>query len=83
MEAIAMDPNPQQHDEGDARVASGDLLVAADPIEDYLKILGVPNPDAYYLRRARKWPIGKYGANLIASKKRLARHAEKITAPIP
>ena len=76
-----MDQNPQQHDQGDERLAGGDLLIGADPIEGYLKILGVPNPDAYYLRRAGKWPIGKYGANLIASKRRLARHAEKITAP--
>jgi hypothetical protein len=78
MEAFAMTPN--QHEDGDERLA-GDLLVGADPIEGYLKTLGVPKPDAYYLRRSGKWPIGKYGANLIASKRRLARHAEKMTAP--
>jgi hypothetical protein len=59
----------------------GDLLVGAGPIEAHLKQLGVPNPDAYYLRRSGKLPIGKFGAHLIASRKRLARHAEKITAP--
>ncbi|HEY5965356.1 MAG TPA: hypothetical protein VIU42_15175 [Xanthobacteraceae bacterium] len=70
-----MDAN--NHAEEDA--PAGDLLVGAGPIEAHLKRLGVPDPDAYYLRRSGKWPIGKYGANLIASKRRLARHAEKIT----
>ena len=58
---------------------AGDLLVGAEKIEAHLKHFGVPNPDAYYLRRSKKWPIEKYGANLIASKRRLNRHAEKIT----
>jgi hypothetical protein len=60
---------------------AGDLLVGAGPIEAHLKQLGVPDPDAYYLRRSGKMPIGKYGANLIASKRRLARHTQKLTAP--
>ena len=76
-----MDPNPQQHDEGDERLAA-DLLVGANAIRSYLVYLGMPDDvDVYYERRAGRWPIGKHGANLIASKKRLARHAEKITAP--
>jgi hypothetical protein len=70
------DPSQTEND-----THAGDPLIGAEPIEAHLKALGVPNPDAYYLRRSKKWPIGKYGANLIASKKRLARHAEKITAP--
>jgi hypothetical protein len=73
----------QQHNRGpppgDDDDLAGDLLVGAEPIEAHLKHLGVPDPDAYYLRRSGKWPIGKYGANLIASKRRLNRHAEKIT----
>jgi hypothetical protein len=76
-------PPSQQHNRGsppDDDLA-GDLLVGAGSIEAHLKQLGVPNPDAYYLRRSGKMPIGKFGAHLIASRKRLARHAEKITAP--
>jgi hypothetical protein len=77
-----MDPN--QHDDGGERLA-GDLLVGADAIRDFLVHLGIPEPDVYYLRRAGKWPIGKTsdgrGAFLIASKRRLVRHAQKITAP--
>jgi hypothetical protein len=82
-----MDRNPTLKDEsadtGSSRPddLAGDLLLGAEPIETYLKHLGVPDPDAYYLRRARKWPIGKCGANLVASKRKLARHAHKITAP--
>jgi hypothetical protein len=78
-----MDANQQQRNEGGEPLAAGDLLVGAEPIEAHLKALGVPNPDAYYLRRSGKWPIGKYGANLIASKKRLARHAEELTRGEP
>jgi hypothetical protein len=74
-------PSLDDDDEPVERPAAGDLLIGADPIEGYLKTLGVPNPDAYYLRRSGKWPIGKYGANLIASKRRLDRHAAKITTP--
>jgi hypothetical protein len=79
MEAFAMDTT--QHDEGDAR--PGDLLVGADAIRDFLVHLGMPETiDPYYLKRAGRWPIGNTGGdggNLIASKRRLARHAEKLT----
>ena len=68
-----------QHDEDDLQVA-GDLLVGASAISAYLISLGMPDTtDAYYLRRKR-WPIGSDGGGrLIASKRRLARHADKIT----
>jgi hypothetical protein len=73
--------NPNQSDEGDAR--AGDLLVGADAIRAYLVFLGMPEDvDIYYLRRARTWPIGKTagdGGQLIASKRRLKNHAEKLT----
>jgi hypothetical protein len=76
-----MDTNPQQND-GDERLA-GDLLFGAEAIRAYLIFLGIPDPDVCYLRRAGKWPIGKTAdgksANLIASKRRLTRHVEKIT----
>ena len=78
-----MDTNQQQHDDGDERLA-GDLIVGASRIRDFLISLGMPESvDPYYLRRTRRWPIGntgRDGGNLIASKRRLARHAQKIAA---
>jgi hypothetical protein len=81
-----MDSNPNQHDEADDRLA-GDLLVGADAICAYLIFLGMPNDteasDIYYLKRAG-WPIGNTAGDsgkLIASKRRLARHTQKIAAP--
>jgi len=75
-----MDTN-QQQDGGDERLA-GDLLVGADAIRDYLVFLGMPaDIDVYYLKRLGRWPIGKTsgdGGSLIASKRRLIRHADKI-----
>jgi hypothetical protein len=72
-----------QHDEGDVR--PGDLLVGADAIRAFLVHLGMPeNTDPYYLKRSGNWPIGNTagdGGKLIASKRRLTRHAQKITAP--
>jgi hypothetical protein len=75
-----MDDTNPQHDDGDDRLA-GDLLVGAEAIAAYLVYLGVPNPDVYYLKRANVWPIGNTAGDrskLIASKRRLARHADKI-----
>jgi hypothetical protein len=78
-----MDNN--QHDEGDERLA-GDLLVGAEAILNYLIFLGMPADtdvdDVYYLKRTGRWPIGNTagdGGKLIASKRRLARHADKVT----
>jgi hypothetical protein len=55
-----------------------------DAIRAYLVSLGMPeNIDPYYLKRSG-WPIGSTsatGGKLIASKRRLARHVQKITAP--
>jgi hypothetical protein len=70
-----MDTN--QHDEGDAR--PGDLLVGADAIRAFLMHLGM-EADPYYLKRSG-WPIGNTagdGGKLIASKRRLAKHTEKL-----
>ena len=75
-----MDHN--QHGDGDERLV-GDLLVGATRIAGHIsKLIGEPvdEDDVYYFRRAGKWPIGKYGAELIASRKKLNRHAQKITA---
>jgi hypothetical protein len=64
---------------------AGDLLVGREAIRQYLTYLGMPaGADIYYLKRIG-WPIGKNGnarsAGLIASKRRLARYALKITTP--
>ena len=70
-----------QHNEADDRRA-GDLLVGASRIAAHISTLidePVTDADVYYFRRAGKWPIGKYGAELIASKTKLNHHAEKIT----
>jgi hypothetical protein len=73
-----MDTN--QHDEGNER--AGDLLVGADAIRIYLVHLGMPeSTDPYYLKRSGNWPIGNTagdGGKLIASKRRLASHTDKI-----
>ena len=75
-----MDTNQPNKDE-----LAGDLLVGADAILAYLVFLGMPeDTDVYYLKRAGRWPIGKTsggGSSLVASKRRLARHAQRITAP--
>ena len=72
-----------KHDEVADEHLAGDLLVGADAILDYLVYLGMPeDTDIYYLKRARRWPIGNTGGEggkLIASKRRLTQHAEKIT----
>jgi hypothetical protein len=74
-----MDTN-QLHHEGDF---AGDLLVGATRIAEHIsELVGEPvrAADVYYFKKMKKWPIGKHGAELIASRKRLARHAQKITA---
>ncbi len=50
-------PNPQDN-----------VLVGAEAIEAYLAEIGFPNENAYYLHRTKRWPIGKYGKYLIATK---------------
>jgi hypothetical protein len=62
---------------------AGDLLVGADAVRAFLVHLGMPETtDPYYLKRSGFWPIGNTaGADgkIIASKRRLIRHVEKIT----
>ncbi len=75
--------NQNQRNDWDERLAGGDLLVGAGAIRAFLIYLGMPEgTDPYYLKRAGRWPIGNTGdrgGKLIASKRQLARHAEKIT----
>jgi hypothetical protein len=73
--------DPTQHEEGGEH---GDLLVGARAISGFLTHLGMPaETDVYYLKRQGRWPIGSDGIKLVASKRRLIRHAQKITAPVP
>ena len=71
----------QQHDDD----LAGDLLVGADAIKSYLIFLGWPEGvDPYYLKRSGAVPIGNIGGEggkLVASKRRIANHTRKITAP--
>jgi hypothetical protein len=80
-----MDDTTTEYSEAEMR--GGDLLVGADAIRAFLIHLGLPgDTDVYYLRRARRWPIGKTGGkggSLIASKRRLSRYAEEITRGEP
>jgi hypothetical protein len=75
-----MDTNQSNKDE-----LAGDLLIGAPAILAYLVHLGMPeDTDVYYLKRAGQWPIGKTsgdGGGLVASKRRLRRHAATITNP--
>jgi len=78
----------QHHNRGppDDELA-GDLLVGRKAIQQYLAYLDMhADADIYYLKQCG-WPIGKSGssrsATLIASKRRLARYAQKLTAPQP
>jgi hypothetical protein len=74
-----MDTTPQQQDDG-----AGDLLVGADAIRAFLVGLGMPeSTDIYYLRRTGRWPLGNTAGRdgkLIASKRRLLRHLERIAS---
>ena len=69
-----------EHSEAEMR--PGDLLVGAEAIRAYLVHLGMPeDTDIYYLKRTRRWPIGNTAGDsgkLIASKRQLLQHAEKI-----
>jgi hypothetical protein len=61
---------------------AGDLLIGATAIRAFLVYLGMPKgTDPYYLKRSG-WPMGNTaGSNgkIIASKRRLIRHIEKLT----
>jgi hypothetical protein len=56
---------------------ANDLLRGARRIGKYI---GATEDQVHYLYRSRKWPIGKLGKDLIASKAQLTKHANKITA---
>jgi hypothetical protein len=70
---------PPEDDESVERLA-GDVLLGAKSIAEYITSLGFPvtETDIYYLHRMKKWPFSKYGAFLVASKRRLTSHAEQL-----
>jgi hypothetical protein len=60
-----------------AETLADDLLDGAEEIRAYLGAKTVD--EIYYAYRAKIWPIGKIGKKYIASKRRLTRHANKLT----
>ena len=58
-----------------------DLLRGAAAIAAFLNELGetdVRPGNVYYLRKSGKYPIGRHGGELIASKRQLTKHAKNI-----
>jgi hypothetical protein len=74
-----MDTNEPEREYDDL---AGDLLVGGDAVRAFLVHLGMPETvDPYYLKRSG-WPIGNTSGTdgkIVASKRRLVRHVEKIT----
>jgi hypothetical protein len=75
-----------------AQQPDGDLLLGSRAIHTFLVQLGMPESAnfyyLYYLKRAGRWPIGNTGGGncggrLIASKRRLIEHIDKITRSSP
>ena len=54
-----------------------DLLIGARAIADEL---GVAVHDVYYIAKTKRFPIGKLGKNLIASRAKLRRAAQALTS---
>ena len=73
-----------QSEKSEERALAEDLLIGAEKIAAFMAtaVIGgdVDTGDVYYFRRSRKWPIGKLGKDLIASKAALTRHARKAAA---
>jgi hypothetical protein len=61
---------------------NGDESVADDVLRGAVAIgaeLGVEPADVYYIRKTQKYPIGKSGKTLIASRQELRRHHRTTT----
>ena len=71
---------PFDDDDEPVERLADDVLLGAKSIAEHITALGFPvnETDVYYLHRAKKWPFNKYGVFLIASKRRLSRHAKEI-----
>ena len=57
-----------------------DVMIGAAPIA---RFLGVPPRQVYYLAAQKRLPVGHLGNLLIASRRRLARHMDRIAAGEP
>jgi hypothetical protein len=70
--------NPEQSPQ-QAERTDDDFLKGAAAIAAHLRSSGlsVTDSDVYYLAKAKKLPIGKWGKNLIASKKQLSRNLRR------
>jgi hypothetical protein len=63
-----------------------DLLRGAAAIAEHLRSIGlkkVDEADVYYFARSKKLPIGKFGKELIASKRRLNRDLHRAAQAQP
>jgi hypothetical protein len=92
-----MENQPQQHDDGEGDLLVGAEAIAAylaflgwegadaDKVYNIVRRQrqrgesGKPRDGPS--KPSTSWPIGSDGAKLIASKRRLNKHAQKITAP--
>jgi hypothetical protein len=79
-----MDNNREQSPQ-QAERSDDDFLKGAAAIAEYLCGNGliVTNGDVYYLAKAKKLPIGKWGKNLIASKRQLSRNLRRAAQVLP
>ena len=69
-------------DQSDNERFAADLLRGAVAIAAYLNELGetdVKPGNVYYIKKCQKYPIGRHGGELIASKRQLTKHAKKIS----
>jgi hypothetical protein len=67
----------------DPKIVADDLLIGASAIAGELRAIGFPNceeSEVYYIAKAKKLPINKWGKFLIASRSALRRAAHALTA---
>jgi hypothetical protein len=81
-ESVSADTNDNAGPRLFIETNAGNFLRGADAIRKYLVSLGLPEDiDPYYLKRSG-WPIGNSGGGrggfLLATKRRLTRHLEKL-----
>jgi hypothetical protein len=76
-----MDDNSQPSD-----LADNDLVRGASAIAEHLRSVGLDNvdeSDVYYFARSKKLSIGRFGKDLLASKKRLTRDLQRAALKQP
>lgn len=66
----------QSEEKPNSERVADDVLRGAQAIGDEL---GVNPEDVYYLHKTQKYPIGKLGKTLIASRQQLRRHHRALT----